>query len=147
MSMCLPCPCLPLPVSTFLAPLMPFADTFCNATGSKKAHHICLHPSHSHSFLHFDLLACCSAAASAKKGHNWVERVTAPVMFGLKELVPTLVKFGSAMTVGFVGCLRCTQTNEIARTVYIRCSMQISRSCSSNANENLGGGSGLGELS
>ena len=34
---------------------------------------------------------------------NWLERVTAPIRFGIKELVPTAFKFGGAMTVTVAG--------------------------------------------
>ena len=40
------------------------------------------------------------AYSTRRKGGSWAERVLAPVRLGLKEVVPTLAKLGSAMTVG-----------------------------------------------
>ena len=36
-------------------------------------------------------------------GNNWAERVLAPIKFGFKELVPTALKLGSALTVTVAG--------------------------------------------
>ncbi|GAX85643.1 hypothetical protein CEUSTIGMA_g13058.t1 [Chlamydomonas eustigma] len=42
-------------------------------------------------------------SSTKPKGSNWSERLSAPFKFGMKELVPTLVKFGSALTVTAAG--------------------------------------------
>jgi len=41
--------------------------------------------------------------SSSSGGRNWAERILAPIKFGFKELVPTALKLGSAMTVQTVG--------------------------------------------
>ena len=43
-----------------------------------------------------------SAMPSGRSG-TWAERLLAPIKFGIKELVPTVVRLGGAMTVSAAG--------------------------------------------
>jgi len=52
---------------------------------------------------HGDGMGSNAPWSSATGRPNWTERITAPFRFGVKELLPTLVKFGSALTVTAVG--------------------------------------------
>ncbi len=51
------------------------------------------------------LCVCVCPHSSIPRRPNWVERVTAPIMFGVKELMPTLAKLGSAITVSVRICV------------------------------------------
>lgn len=50
----------------------------------------------------YPICPTCSSCTDRPRG-NWTERVTAPFKFGILDLLPSLAKFGSALTVSAVG--------------------------------------------